>query len=189
MLAAEAELARQVLADDIPVKQRHPPVPALAQHRDKCSRERGLASAGKPGEQDGEALEVARRIGAPKLGRNFGEGEPLRDLKPERKPAPEPGATQPEHPALVREPIDGKVAGLVLHVDDLQERHHGDAELFLVLGHKRLRLVGAIERPTIAIRAGGGVVASDDEMRAPVVPADDRGCCHGNWLVSAAGGE
>ena len=62
VLVGEAELAREVLAHDVSVEERDLPLPVLAQHRDERMRERGLAGAGKPGEQDHEALPVARRV-------------------------------------------------------------------------------------------------------------------------------
>ena len=49
-----------------------------------------------------------------------------------------------------------------------------DVELFLVLLHELLRVVRAVERLAVAVVAGAGVIAADDEVRAAVVLADDR---------------
>ena len=41
-------------------------------------------------------------------------------------------------------------------------------------------------------RAGGKIDALTsemDELRSEIVQGVEEGCCHGNWLVSAAGGE
>ena len=133
-----------------------------------------LPAPGQSGEQHREALPAARREGAAQLLRDLGEGEPVRDLEPEREAAPELGAAQRERPVPVRDPAGGQGALRLLRIHDLLERDHRDAELVLVLGHQRLRVIGPVEGAAVAAGAGGGVVASDDEVGAAVVPAHDR---------------
>ena len=66
------------------------------------------------------------------------------------------------------------VAVLVLEVDHHLERHHGDAELFLVLLQELLGVVRTVKRRAARIAPRAGVVAADDQVRAAVVLTDDR---------------
>jgi hypothetical protein len=54
--------------------------------------ERGLARAGKAGEEHREPLPRPRRVGAPQLGDDLGVGEPLGDLPPVGQPLAQLGA-------------------------------------------------------------------------------------------------
>ena len=82
-----------------------------------------------------KALPLLRRVGTARFHREFGKGEPVRNIEHEREPATKLGATQREYPLFSGEAVDRKVLGPALDVDDLLERNHGDAEFPFVLGH------------------------------------------------------
>ena len=67
-----------------------------------------------------------------------------------------------------------EILSLLLDIDHVLERHHRDVEFLLMLLHEVLCVVRAVERLAVAVLAGTGVVAPDDEVRAAVVLADDR---------------
>ena len=64
--------------------------------------------------------------------------------------------------------------GALLHIDHVFEIDHFDADLFLMLAHQILGIIGAIEVFACRVLTRSGVVATDDEMGAAVVLADKR---------------
>ena len=133
-----------------------------------------LPGAGEAGEEDGEALPVARRVGAAQLLDHLGEREPVRDLQPFLQAAAQLGAGEREHRLARLDLVLGARTGRGSASRPVRERHHRDVELVLVLREQLLGGVGAVEGLAGAVVAGAGMVAADDQVGAAVVLADDR---------------
>ena len=173
VLLREAELAREVLADEVAVEDRDRPAAQLQQLDQQCVRDGRLARARESREEDREALPVARRMAAPELGGHVSEREPLGDVASVGQALPELGARDVQRALPFRHLVDRHVRVEVLDVDHHLERHHRDAQLRLVLPEQVLCVVGPVERRAARVAARPGVIAADDEVRAAVVLADD----------------
>ena len=170
----EKPSSEKVLAHDVAVEQRHRAPAHLHQLDHQRVGDGRFARAGEAGEEHGEALLGARRLGAAQFLHHFGEGEPFGDLQPFGQAAAQFGAGDVEdgHVVLVGDLVRGLVLGAFLHIDHVFEIDHFDAHLVLMLAEQVLRVVGAVEILAGGVLAGAGVVAADDEMGAAVVLAD-----------------
>ena len=128
----------------------------------------------RPVKEDGQPLGVPGWVTLSQLRRHIGEGEPLRNVLAERQPIPQLGTRDVKRARALSHFVDRRVAILLLDVDHELEGHHGDAELLLILLEQLLSIVGTIERVAARIASGACMVTADDEVRAPVVLADDR---------------
>ena len=63
---------------------------------------------------------------------------------------------------------------LVRQVEQLRERHHGDADLVLELPDQILGVVRSVERLSVRVFAGSGMVAADDHVVRAIIAPDDR---------------
>ena len=63
---------------------------------------------------------------------------------------------------------------LVREIEQLRERHHGDADLVLELPDQILGVIRTVERLPVESLPGPGVVAADDEVVRAVIAPDDR---------------
>ena len=101
MLAREAELARQILANDVAVQQADRPTASLHELDHERVRDRRFAGTRQAREKHRETLLVARRMRAPQFGNDFREREPLGNLEAFGEPAPQLGAGDVEHVIFV----------------------------------------------------------------------------------------
>ncbi len=163
-----------MLADVVTVQQRDGPVADLEQLDQQRIRDRRLARSRQPGEEDRDALLVARWIGSPQFADDLGVREPRRDLQTLLQAPPEFRTGDVQQRLVFAGLVDRQVLGALLHVDHQLERHHRDVELFRVFHHDLLRVVRPVERLASRVVAGARVIAADDEVRAAVVLADDR---------------
>ncbi len=174
MLLGEAELAGEVLAHVVAVEQGHRPPAQLHQLDHQRLGQGALAGAGEAGEQDGDALAVAGREAPAQLFDDLGEREPLGHVDPLPEPAAELGAGEVHHRLAGLDLVAGDVLAALLDVDHLAERDHRDPQLRRQFTQQLLRGVRRIDRGAVAVGAGTGMIAADDEVGAAVVLADDR---------------
>ena len=173
MLFREAELAREVLAHHVAVQERGGAAAELQELQHQGVGDGRLAGAGEAGEEHREALALARRMGLAQLGHDLGKGEPIRDLEAGPEAAPELGARDRQHGLTGLHLVGRQVLAAILDVDHLLERDHADAELGLEPAQHVLGVIRAVEVLAVAVLAGRGVVAADDEVAAAEVLADD----------------
>ena len=169
---AEAQFRRQMLAHHIAVKQRHRTPAHLHQLDHQRIGDRRFARARQAGEEDGEALFCPRGRGAAQFRHHLREAEPFRDIQALAQPAAQLGARDVQHGAALGHFVRRVILRLFLHIDHVLEIDHGDADFRLILLEQRLRVIGAVEIDALAVLAGAGVVAADDEMGDAVVLAD-----------------
>ena len=108
------------------------------------------------------------------MGDDLGEGEPIGDLDPFAKAPPQFGAGDVQHRGPFGQFVDGIILCFFLHIDHLFEIDHFDTDFGLMGPHQILRGVGVVEILACRVLARTGVIATHDEMREPVVFADDR---------------
>ena len=113
-------------------------------------------------------------MGAAQLGCDFGVREPGRELSAGEEPLAQLGPGDVQRLQACRHLVLGEVFVALRDVHEHREGDHADADLVCVPAEHFLGLVRAIERSAVAVLARAGVVAADDEVRAPVVLADDR---------------
>ena len=136
-------------------------------------RDSVLAAVLVAGQEDGEALLEARRVGFAQHAHNLGVGEPFRDVLAGAEAGAELSAADVENSHAVRDLVVGLVLVAVGEVDHLLEGDDFDAQFLPVLLDGVLGVVRAVEVFAGAVLAGAGVVAADDEVRGAVVLADD----------------
>ena len=173
VLAAEAELRGQLVADGVTQQQGDRAATLLVQSDLQSTRDSVLARVHIPGQEDGETLSGARRVGLAQDLDHLGVGEPLGDVSTSAQTPAELGAGD-VHSAGARGDL---VAGLVLvgigAVRDLLEGHNLDAKLFPVLLDELLGVVRAVDVLALRVLTGTGVVTADDEVSGTVILPDD----------------
>ena len=169
----EAELGGQMFPDEVAVEHRDRAAADFEELGHEHIGDGGFAAAGKSAEEDGEALLVARREAPAQLDRDFGIGEPARDVAAFVEAGAELGAGEVEDAGVFRHFVSREIFILVLEVDHHLERHLGDADFLFVFGEEFLRVVGAVEWFAVGVLARAGVVAADDEVGAAVVLANE----------------
>src|ERR1039458_5271821 len=128
--------------------------------------------ARKSGEEDGHTLLRAWREAAPQFLNYLGIGEPRRNVAAFIQPVAQFGAGDIQNLVALLDLVVGDVAVLVFEVHHHAERHHGDADVGLVLLKSFLGLVGTIEGLAVGVFARAGVIAAHDEVGAAVVLAN-----------------
>ena len=113
-------------------------------------------------------------MGTLELASHARESEPGGDFLPVGQPVTQVGARQIERPLALQNLVDRRIRVRLFDEHHQLERHHGDAEFFLVLAQQVLGVIRTVERLPMRIAAGTGVVTPHDEMGAPVVFSDDR---------------
>ncbi len=61
----------------------------------------------------------------------------------------------------------------VLGIDHGFERHHFDANFFLMLRQKRLGIERPVKGLSLAVLARAGVIAADNHVSTAIIPAND----------------
>jgi len=173
LLAQEAELRGDLLADDFSVKEGDPPTALLEQGELQGAGDSGLAGAVEPGEEDGEALLLPGRVGFAENLDHLGVREPLRDGGARLEAAAELRAGNIKGLNALLDLIGGNVLIEVRDVGDHLEGDNLNTELVLVLGHHLLGLVGSVGVLAIRHLAWAGVVAADDEVGQAIVLPDE----------------
>ena len=177
VLAREAQLARQVLANHVPVQQGHGAAPHLAELHHQRPGDRALAGARQAREEDREPSAAAGRHGAAQLRLDGRVGEPGRERQVLAQPASHLRARQMH--GVRRAAVAPRGFARLAHgaslpvVAHFLERHHGHAQFGFVLLEQRLSFVGVVERGAGSVLARAGVVAAHDQVRAAVVLAHD----------------
>ncbi len=170
----EAELAGEILPHEVAIEDCDRAAAEFEELGEEHVGDRALAGAAEAGEEHGEALPGSGRMAAAELFHHFIIGEPVGDLGAAGQAVAEFSATDVERFLALGDFVDGIVRLFVGDIDHEFEVDHFDAELFLVLLHKLLGVVGAVKRLAAFVAAGTGVIAADDEVRAAMVLADDR---------------
>ena len=133
VLLREAELAGEVLADQVAVEDRDRAAAEFEELRQEHVGDRGFAGAGEAGEEDREALLVAGGMAAAEFLHDVGVREPVGDVGAVVEAIAELGAGDVENAGVFRHFVDRVVLVLVRDVDHLLEVDHLHAELFFVL--------------------------------------------------------
>ena len=105
----EAELAREVLADQVAVEDRDWPAAELEQLREQDVGDRAFAGAAEAGEEDREALAGAGRMAAAEFLHHAGVGEPVGDIGAEGEAIAELGAADVQRLLVFGHFVDGIV--------------------------------------------------------------------------------
>ena len=170
----EAELGGEMLPDEVAVEHRDRAAADFEKFGHEHIGDGGFAAPGKSTEENGEALLVAGRETATQFHRHFREGEPARNVTAFVEAVAQLGPGEVEDAGVFRHFVRRKIFILIFEVDHHLEGHNRDADVGFVFLEKLLRFVGAIEWLAVGVVARAGVVATDDEMGAAVVFADER---------------
>ena len=173
VFAGEAELRGQLGADGVAEEERDAAAALLVEGDVQGACDGVLAGVGVAGKEDGETLLVAGRVGLAEDADDLGVGEPLGDLGAGAQTLAELGAGDVELAGGLGDLVDGLVLVGVGEVGHHLEGNDLDAELLAVLLDGVLGVVGAVEVLALAVAAGTGVVAADNEVGGTVVLADD----------------
>ena len=174
VVAREAQLRAELRPDRLAEQQRHGAAGLLVQRDVERARDRVLAAVRVPRQEHREALPGARRVALPQHAHHLRVGEPFGNGGAGAQPRAEFRAGDVERAHPRRDLVPRPVLVRVRQVGHLLEGDHLDAELRTVLLHDVLRVVRPVE--VLARRlglAGPRVVPPDDEVRRPVVLADD----------------
>lgn len=124
-------------------------------------------------EEDGEALSIARRVRLSQNLDDLGVREPLGDVTTGAKTSPQLGSGDVKGLRARGDLIHGLVfvgvgkIGHLLELDDL------DSQFVLVLLHRMLGVIRAVELDSLGVLARTSMVASNDEMCSSVILPDD----------------
>jgi len=173
VLAGEAKLGGQLGADGVAKKEGDAAAALLVEGDVQRARNGVLAGVGVAGEEDGETLLVAGRVGLAEDANDLGVGEPLGDLGAGAQALAELSTGNVKLASGLGDLVDGLVLVGVGEVGHHLEGNDLDAELLAVLLDGVLGVVGAVEVLALAVAAGTGVVAADNEVGGTVVLADD----------------
>ena len=141
MLFRESEFRRKMLAHQVAIEQGHRTSTNFQELRHQDVGDGRLARTRKAGEEDGHALLGARRKAAPQFLNHFRIGEPGGNIAAFVQPVAQFGAGDVQNLVALLDFVVGDVAVLILEVHHHAERHHGDADVGLVLLEEFLRLV------------------------------------------------
>ena len=133
----------------------------------------GLSGARETGEEDGETLPVAGRVGSPENLDHVGEGEPGRDINTLLEPAAELGTGDGLDATALGDLVNLKVLTAVLDVDHVVVGQDLDAELALEGTDQVLGIVVSVEVLSVSVLTGTGVVTTNDEVGGTVVLTDE----------------
>lgn len=173
VLAVEAELGRELVADGVTQQQGDGTTTLLVQGNLQSTGDGVLAGVHVTSEEDGETLGSARGVGLAQNLDNLGVGEPLGDVGAGAQTTAELGTGDVEGLDASGDLVNGAVligigeVGNHLEFDDL------DAELVLVLLDGVLGIVGAVEVLALGVGTRTGVVTSDNEVGGTMVLADN----------------
>jgi hypothetical protein len=173
VLAAKAQLGGQLGAHCVAEEEGDGAATLLVQCDVECARDGVLAAVLVPGQEDGEALLVAGRVGFAQHLDDLRVGEPLGNLLT----GPEALAQLCARDVECLDALGDFVLGLVLvGVGEVGHHLEGDdldAELVLVLLDGVLGIVGAVELLALGVLTRTSVIATDNEVCSSEVLADD----------------
>ena len=173
VLAAEAELGRELVADSLAQEQRDRTATLLVQCHLQGAGDGVLAAVLVARQEDGETLLRARRVRLAQHLDDLRVGEPLRDVTAASEARAQLGAGDVEGAGLLGDCVDGGILVAVGQVGHHLEGDDLDAELLAVLLDSVLRVVGAVEVNALAVLTGSGVVTANNEVGGTVVLADN----------------
>lgn len=170
----ETELRGQ-LGTDVFAHEERDRARALLVERDLEGTGKGVLARGvQTGEEDGEALLSAGRVGLAEDLDDLGVGEPLGNGETRAQAAAELGTADVEGLGALRDLVGRHVLVGLGDVGHHLEGHNLDTDLILVLLDKLLGVVGAVEVDTLRVLTRTGVVTADDEVGHTVVLTDQR---------------
>lgn len=173
VLAREAELGGELGADGVAEEERDAAASLLVKGDVQSAGNGVLAGVGVAGQEDGETLLVAGRVGLAEDLDNLRVGEPFGDVSASAQTLAELGTGDVELAGGLGDLVDGLVLVGVGEVGHHLEGNDLDAELVTVLLDGVLGVVRAVEVLTLAVAAGTGVVTADNEVGGTMVLADD----------------
>ncbi len=131
-----------------------------------------FAGTGESGKENRHALFVARRITASQFLHHFRIGKPTGNIAAFIQPLAQFGAGNIQHARALGHFVIRIIFIFIFQIDHHVERHHGHADVRLVLLENLLSLIGAVERLSVGIFARAGMIAAHNEVRAAVVLAN-----------------
>src|SRR5260221_14539195 len=112
-------------------------------------------------------------MGAAQLSDDFRIGEPFRDLEPFAQAAPELGAGQAQNLHVPCDLVLRNELRFLLDVDHLLKRYDRDLNFALIFLEQMLGGIGFVKWLRVGANPWSGMIATDDQMCAAVVLADD----------------
>ena len=126
----------------------------------------------RPVKKDRDALPVPWRIAPPQFLDYFRIREPAGNVAALVQTLAKLSSGNIQDARIFRHFIVGNVFVLIFEVDHHVKGNHRDADVRLVFLEKFLRLIRTIEGFAVSVLARTGVIASDNEVRAAMVLAD-----------------
>jgi hypothetical protein len=173
VFAGEAQLGGELGADGVAEEERDAAASLLVEGDVEGAGDGVLAGVGVAGQEDGETLLVAGRVGFAEDLDNLGVGEPFGDVGASAQALAELGTGDVELAGGLGDLVDGLVLVGVGEVGHHLEGNDLDAELVAVLLDGVLGVVRAVEVLTLAVAAGTGVVTANNEVSGTMVLADN----------------
>lgn len=173
VLGGEAQLLGQLGSDGLSEEHRDRSSTLLVQRDLKGTSDRVLARVVVTCEEDGESLLSARRVGLPEDLDDLRVREPLRNWGTGAESFPDLGTGEVEGRCTLWHLVLWHVLVSVRQVRHLCEGHDLDSDLGLVLGDKRLGVVGTVEVDAVLVLSRTGVITSDAEGTGTEILSDD----------------
>lgn len=161
------------MADSVTQEQRDGSATLLVEGHLESTADGVLSAVLVTGEENGETLGGARRVGFAENLDDLGVREPFGNVATGAEALAEFSSGDVEGLGSRGDLVDGLVLVGVGQVGDLLELDDLDTELVLVLLDGVLGVVGTVELDTGRVLAGTGVISSDDEVSGTVILADD----------------